>query len=88
MLRASRFEPCFRVGKGDPIALLIHYKEQIAFVDEFVVVYTDVVDVAGNVGGNTDNISAYTGVPCPGRIKIIASHVVAEEASCNKQNES
>ena len=55
MLRPSRFEPCFGVGKCNPIAFLIYYKEQIAFVDELVVVYTDVVNVAGNVRSNTDN---------------------------------
>jgi hypothetical protein len=53
-----------------------------------VVVCPDVLDVAGNVGSNTDNVRAYTGIPRPRRIKIIANHVVAEEDRCKKQNES
>src|SRR5260370_34012910 len=88
MLSVSRRENSFSVGERASIPFLINDEEHVVLVHELVIPHPNVIDVTGNVGSDCNHIGADSGVSGPWRIEVIARHIVAEQTSCNEQDES
>src|SRR5438105_14086391 len=88
MLSVSRRERGFGVGKRESKALLIDCEKHVALVHELIVPHANIINITGNVGRHCHHIGADTGVPGPWRIEIVSRHIVAEQTTCNEQDES
>src|SRR6266481_2335864 len=88
MLSVSCRKRGFGVCQRQSKALLIDYEQHVALVHELIISHANIIDVTRNVGRDCNHIGADPGVSGPSRIEVVHRDIVAEQSSCNEQDES
>src|ERR1700741_2985932 len=88
MLGVSRRERSFGVSERKFVAFLIDNEEHITLVHELIIPHANIIDVTGNVRCNRNDVGTDSGVSGPWRIEVITHQIVAEQTSCDEQDES
>ena len=88
ILSVSRRERGFGVCERESKTLLVDDEEHVALVHELIIPHANIINPTGNVGRHCHHIGADAGVSGPWRIEVVDRHIVAEQTSCNEQDES